>query len=346
MEIKRLLYAPSIHQGGGKTLLTSLINGLEGDNNDVLFVLDIRLGLPSKALRGKQVFWVKPTVTSRLWLELKLSQFISKDTLVLCMGNLPPLFVKCGIQRVFVQNRYLVENISLSSFSFKSRVRITFERWWLRTRATGVGSFIVQTPTMQRLIKDAFGAEARILPFLSVNMQGGLFPSGESQQKKYNFVYIASGEGHKNHKTLIYAWIALAKESIFPSLCLTLDEKQFPVLCRWIMLQIKSYGLKVSLIGECSHDKIYEIYRQSEALIYPSLFESFGLPLIEAAMLGLPVAASDKPYVTDVITPSAVFDPNSIQDIVNTVRYFNYAPSFVSVELLEAKQFLEYTFIQ
>jgi glycosyltransferase involved in cell wall biosynthesis len=341
MAIKRLLYAPNIHQGGGKILLLSLIKAVKGD--DVIFALDERLDLPVELLE-ENVIWVKPTLISRLWLELRLQRLIAKDTLVLCMGNLPLLFAKQGIQKVFVQNRYLVEYISLTAFSFRPRVRIMIERWWLRSRVTRVNSFIVQTPTMKRLTQQAFGVETKVLPFLSRETCEELAAERKSKEKKYDFVYIASGEPHKNHKTLIYAWIALAKENISPSLCLTLHKKIFPELCDWIFSKIENYDLKISIVGECFHEDINKIYQQSGALIYPSLLESFGLPLIEATLSGLPVLASNKSYVMDVINPSAVFDPYSFQDIANAVRDFDRTPSSLAIELLEAEDFLEYAF--
>lgn len=341
MGIKRLLYAPNVHQGGGKTLLISLIKALKDD--DVSLVLDERLDLPTGLLK-REVFWVKPTLASRLGFELRLNRLITEDTVVLCMGNLPPLFIKRGIQKVFVQNRYLVEEISLTSFPVKTRIRIMIERWWLRFRVTGIDSFIVQTPTMQRLIKQAFGVEAKAFPFLSIEMRSDLPIDRKINEKIYDFVYIASGEPHKNHKTLIYAWVALAKEGIFPSLCLTLDNKKFPLLCDWIISKAENNDLKVFLIGEYSHNDINKIYQQSETLIYPSLFESFGLPLIEAALLGLPVLASNKSYVSDVIVTSGVFDPHSFQDIANAVQKFKAEPALLAIELSEAEDFLEDAF--
>jgi len=342
MCIKRILYAPNVHQGGGKTLLVPLIKALSCDK-DVLFILDERLALPIELL-SEHVIWVKPTLSSRLWCELKLNLLITHDTAVLCMGNLPPLFVKRGVQNVFVQNRYLVETTSLTAFPALVRVRIMIERWWLRACSMRVNSFIVQTVTMQNLMLNTFGVKAEIRPFLPMEMRCEPLLDLECGEKLYDFVYIASGEPHKNHKALIYAWIELAKESTFPSLCLLIDEKKFPDLCDWILSEVASNALNIFLVGECSHDDIHKIYQQSAALIYPSLFESFGLPLIEAAILGMPVLASNKPYVTDVIIPSAVFEPDSFQNIALAIKTFKFVPASLNVNLLDERKFLENSF--
>ena len=52
-----------------------------------------------------------------------------------------------------------------------------------------------------------------------------------------------------------------------------------------------------------------ELYFNCPYLIFPSIIESFGLPLIEAADSGMKVIASDLPYVYDVVKPSLTFDP-------------------------------------
>jgi len=332
------LYAPNIHQGGGKTLLLPLLAALQ-NIPDISFVLDARISLPQDLQLRGDVYRIKATLFSRLWFEWRLRSLITPDTLLLCMGNLPPLFAHQGIQQVFVQNRYLIEDVSLDSFPLPVRIRLTAERWWLRSRSDYVDRFIVQTETMQRLIKDALGVDAAVLPFAAI-----AFDMKLNHADRYDFLYVASGEPHKNHKRLIEAWIHLGEKSMFPSLCLTLDEQRFPGLCAWISAKIKKHHLNVSMIGECSHAKIQQLYHRSRAMIYPSRFESFGLPLIEAAMAGLPILASSETYVTDVIEPSSLFDASSSQSIADAVRGFRGRPAKLKVHLYDANEFLERVF--
>ena len=56
-------------------------------------------------------------------------------------------------------------------------------------------------------------------------------------------------------------------------------------------------------------------YSKANILLYPSLYESFGLGLIEGAMHGLPIIAANLPYVYEAINPNAVFDPLSADSI-------------------------------
>ena len=78
-------------------------------------------------------------------------------------------------------------------------------------------------------------------------------------------------------------------------------------------------NLKVIFRGTLSRDGVNELYNSCEFAIYPSLVESFGLPLIEAANYNCKVIASDLPYVHEIIQPSLTFDPYLIESISNAI---------------------------
>jgi len=333
--IKQLLYAPNIHQGGGKTLLLPLLKQLEGE---AIFILDQRLELPPE-LVNIEAIWTKPNLLARLYMELKLCQLTTKETTVLCMGNLPPLFAK-GILKVFLQNRYLVERISLKAFKKRIQARIICERAWLYIKSSSVETFIVQTPTMQELLLNSLDIQAKVLPFIPKELMLQSSCKKEHIKVLYDFLYIASGEPHKNHKLLVEAWVFLAEQNLFPSLCLTFEKEQFPELDDWVTSMVDRFDLNIVIVGEIPHENIDELYQQSAALIYPSEYESFGLPLIEAVILDLPVLAIDRPYVTDVISPTASFKTDSSENIAEAVKSFDFKSASLAIDLLDTQQFI------
>lgn len=324
--------------GGGKTLLLPLLDSL-ANASDVIFILDERLKLPKGFHFEGKVYRVKATVISRLWLEWSLRSLLSPEMLLLSMGNLPPFFAHNGEQHVFIQNRYLIDLLPLDGFSWEERLRIIVERWWLKSRAKYVTSFIVQTDTMRGLLRRSLKKNAVVLPFAGV-VETPQIERPFQREYRYDYIYVASGEPHKNHKKLIEAWIDLAEMEAFPSLCLTLKAERFPELCAWIESAIKKYSLKIFVVGEHSHKETMNLYSVSKALIYPSLLESFGLPLIESTMLGLPVLASNSDYVWDVVVPSDTFDPVNAQSIANAVFNFSFRRSTLRVNLLTSRVFL------
>jgi len=330
-----MLYAPNIHQGGGRALLLPLLQHLK-DAEDMIFVLDARLQLPESCPLTGQVYRVKPTLLARLWFEWRLRGLIKPDTWVLCMGNLPPLIAHQGFQQVFVQNRYLIDDVTLGSFPWSVRLRLTVERWWLRSRAKYVQHFIVQTGCMRRKLKHALGVDAIDLPFASL-------PGARQQMdqaKEYDFIYVASGDPHKNHRVLIEAWELLATEGLFPSLCLTVSASAFSELVAWIDERKKACDLNLVNLGTVKTDAVMALYARADTLIYPSVLESFGLPLLEAKDAGLQIVASELDYVRDILDPDESFDPYSAISITRAVkRVMNIEAD--PLHILSAKEFFD-----
>lgn len=344
MQATRLIiHAPNIHQGGGAVLLNALLMAIDQQIPTLLHV-DARMQLPIDLPAHIHISEVKPVVWQRLLAEWHLHKITQSTDTVLCFGNLPPLFKNNGRVVVYVQNRYLVDKVSLQGFSLKIKLRIAVERLWFALRAKQVSQFVVQTSSMQRLLQNKLGkfVAVQLLPFVNkiINYQRILTSAQTANPKAYDFIYVASGEPHKNHQRLIEAWCLLAQENIRPTLCITLDSQQFTELTAWITAKKTEYNLAIDNVGFLAVEKIKELYPQTKAIIYPSLLESFGLPLIEARAAGLPVLAGELDFVRDIVDPEQTFDPHSSLSIARAVkRFLGFIESPLS--LLEAKSFLQ-----
>lgn len=66
---------------------------------------------------------------------------------------------------------------------------------------------------------------------------------------------------------------------------------------------------RVRALGMVRESKLAELYRGAAALLFPSLVESFGLPLVEAMASGCPVACSDLPTLREVTAGAAAIAP-------------------------------------
>lgn len=319
------IHATNVHQGGGRALLGALLNVLDSKTEYVL-CLDERMPVPNEMPDNVYIKQVRPSIVQRLNAEKWLARNVIPGDIVLCFGNLPPLFKLRGHTIVFVQNRYLIEDVKLNQFPLSVRLRLAVERLWLSEKMANVSEFIVQTPTMKRLLdlKTQGLLPVRVLPFVAEpkGYVRSRLPSAGQQNGHGDFLYVASGEPHKNHRRLIEAWRLLAEEEIFPSLCLTLDETRFAGLCAEIGMLCQRYGLKIKNLGGVSHQDVLTLYTKADAIIYPSTFESFGLPLIEARQAGLPVLAPELDYVRDVLDPEQTFDPDSAISIARAVKQF------------------------
>ena len=67
----------------------------------------------------------------------------------------------------------------------------------------------------------------------------------------------------------------------------------------------------VEVRGAVSMDELVGLYRRAAALVFPSLYEGFGQPPVEAMACGCPVACSDVASLPEVVGDAArLFDPN------------------------------------
>ena len=338
------VHATNVHTGGGRSLLNALLQSLPTDSS-VIALLDARMETPETLPHNLEVKRVKPSLWQRLRAEWWLARATSSKDAVLCFGNLPPLFRTAGRVIVLIQNRYLIDDVSLKGFPPKARLRIQIERWWLSARAVNASAFIVQTPSMESILQasgKARGKPVYVLPFVRVSdgYQRSLTPPQPGTGTSCTFLYVGSGEPHKNHRQLIEAWCLLAQEGLFPALWLTLDGHANADLCAWIAQKKRDCGLNVRNWGGQSHEQIKQLYTQVDALIFPSTFESFGLPLIEARQAGLAVIASELDFVRDVLDPDQAFDPQSPASIARAVKRFMGA-SEEALPLLNAAEFMK-----
>jgi glycosyltransferase involved in cell wall biosynthesis len=123
-------------------------------------------------------------------------------------------------------------------------------------------------------------------------------------------LYPARGWPHKNHVRLVEAMRLVRQQAPELRLVLTgggLDE--LGELPEWVEKR-----------GLVSREELLSLYRQAACLAFPSLYEGFGLPPLEAMASACPVAAADAGSLPEVCGDAAVLfdptDPGSIADAI------------------------------
>lgn len=320
-----LFYAPNVNVGGGLVLLRTLLDSIPQDFDCIAF-LDARAKKKLSIPEGVKLVWVQPSFVSRLSAEIKLKRVSTADSVSFCFHGLPPLMPIPGRVYVYLQNRLLFGFDAFSSFPVRTRLRLKIESLILNWRVKLVDKFLVQTPSMAQAIrgllvsKGLSSISVTLAPFIENGAGGGELIEGDSRSRD-GFIYVADSMPHKNHLNLLLAWEILAREGLYPKLILTLDNSS-PELFHRAQLGRDQFGVNVQCIGKLSHDHVMDNYRKAEALIFPSLTESFGLPLIEATQAGLSILASELDYVRDVCVPTETFDPHSPLSIARAVKRF------------------------
>ena len=115
---------------------------------------------------------------------------------------------------------------------------------------------------------------------------------------------------HKNHRILIKA-LGLLKDR-FPSLravCTGTIKSRGLKNELQQLAESEGIGDRILFAGFVSDGDMRFIYTHAKALVFPSSFEGFGMPLVEAFQFGLPVIAADNSSITEVIDGSGILVP-------------------------------------
>ena len=133
-------------------------------------------------------------------------------------------------------------------------------------------------------------------------------------------LYVGQWRAHKNIVKLIRAFhLAKRRYQLDAQLVLVgkIDKKSPEVLETIQKLNLRS---DVILTGYVPDDELPYMYQGSELFVFPSLYEGFGLPPLEAMASGIPVIASNSSAIPEILGDAAkYFDPFSIEDIAKTI---------------------------
>jgi FkbM family methyltransferase len=130
-------------------------------------------------------------------------------------------------------------------------------------------------------------------------------------------IYPANFWKHKNHEMLLTAF-GMARHRGLP--------EGFQLVCTgapgerqaWLGAAVRAMGLegKVLFPGYVPNEALATLISASAGLVFPSLYEGFGMPVIEAMALGAPVACGNVASLPEIASSAArFFDPRVPEDI-------------------------------
>ncbi|MGC8605381.1 MAG: glycosyltransferase family 4 protein, partial [Desulfomonilaceae bacterium] len=165
-----------------------------------------------------------------------------------------------------------------------------------------------------------------IHPIFHDPTNSGRRPAKFPTEKGEYLFYPANSWFHKNHRALLDALAILKHDrnprilTIFTGHLLAGEFNHYD-----IPKEICLRGLEdqVYHIGTVSLLELKYLYLNATALIHPSLFEGFGIPLVEAMACGCPIIAANCTSIPEVAGEAALyFDPEDPKDIADKIMYF------------------------
>jgi len=152
-----------------------------------------------------------------------------------------------------------------------------------------------------------------------------VFPHGKGARggessKASHVLYPANDWRHKNHPVLLEAWSQLrAAGDCIPLVLTGARGKLSPPMNQ----RIRESNLEgiVEDRAYVQREELNELLRNARCLIFPSLFEGFGMPILEAMEKGIPVVCSRIPVFEEVAGEAAAyFAPDSVGELAMVVR--------------------------
>ncbi len=294
--------------GGALTVLHEYYNDAVcsvDTNTNWIFVISVPTLTDTANVKVIRYPWIKKSWLHRLYFDCCVAPKLIKSNTpdsVLSLQNIIVPFTKV-MQTVYVHQTLPFESYRFNIF--KNPVLWVYQNIigvLIRYSIQRAEKVIVQTEWMKNAcIKRTNISSAKIhviTPKICVKVQK-LYENIDVNRR--NFFYPASAYIYKNHQILLAVAQILKNDNITDySITITLSGHENRSV-RNIYDISRRDNLPIRFVGVLPIEEVMHFYQQS-VLVFPSLIESFGLPLLEAKMHNTPIIASDMPYAREVLS--------------------------------------------
>jgi len=312
------IIAVNIRQGGGLILLKVLIDSLINKNVKITLHVDASIGLDNFNNNLVKLKLYKNFIS-------KVLVFGKSHKKALYFGNIPPFITRGRNNFLYLHNPFYT--MPFSYLFFRRHWKFMIQKAYIILFIKNVKSVFVQTENYRQSVKKELKVDSDLMPFYE-----DLSKYVKKSKKIYDFAYISLPNPNKNFELFLNSLKLLnLKLTNEIKIVLTIPEKEIELIKH--IKEFDNTNINILNMGELSMKNVIEVLNKTKTLVFPSLHETFGLPLVEACQLNTFVISSNLPYVHDVINPSLTFDPYSKKDIAD-VMYFAVQGDLKSPEIV------------
>jgi glycosyltransferase involved in cell wall biosynthesis len=150
--------------------------------------------------------------------------------------------------------------------------------------------------------------------------------SREKAARPY-ILFVGTLEARKNLVTLIKGFTTLRESDRIGQRLVLAGQQGYGWQEISKAIQSSSFRHEIEVLGYKTRPEILRLYRSADLLVFPSLYEGFGLPLLEAMACGTPVACSRAASLPEVAGDAAeYFDPASSEDLARAIERVLVSP--------------------
>jgi glycosyltransferase involved in cell wall biosynthesis len=292
--------------GGSETYARQLVHALGRVRTHDYVVLvpararDAANGLPAVEVRDPPVGKRGPLRILTMALAARRTKAVSSQVAEFDVLHYPLTVPSPGTQAPTVvtlhdtQHRDLPEFFGPARRSFR---RLAYDRAARSAAAVVVTSEFVRERAVELL--ELAPSRVHVVPHA---IDHGVFHVADEEPEPM-ILYPARPWPHKNHSRLFEAFATLRQTR--PQLRLVLTGGGLD--------RLEPLPEGVENLGSVTPEHLASLYRRAACLVFPSLYEGFGLPVLEAMACGCPVAASNAGAIPEIAGDAAVlFDPTDV----------------------------------
>lgn len=197
------------------------------------------------------------------------------------------------------------------------RFDLPFWRLLLWASARRSAALIAVSEATRQDLQRYYGRSAAVVPH---GVEEEFFSIAASREAQDFLFYPSTTHPHKNHARLLRVFARLRRDE--PRVRLVLTGVPGFAEDR-VRHAIRELGLEeaVECRGWIPRDELLDLYRCARGFVYPSLFEGFGMPVLEALAAGVPAACSEiEPLKSLAAGHALLFDPEDEESMLHALR--------------------------
>jgi glycosyltransferase involved in cell wall biosynthesis len=240
---------------------------------------------------------------------------LTRDDLFFSPGYNSPLF--CASPFVFtihdLSHIYCPENSS-------PLIRLYYATVLRRACRRAAGILTVSEFTRAQIVKWS-GVPPEKVFNVGCGVDPAYHPGADPYELPYElpFPYLLCVSNRKRHKNEYRVVEAFARASLAAGIRLVFTGK--PTVELADCMERHQVTPRVHFVGVVPEARLPSLYRGAEALVFPSLYEGFGLPVLEAMACGTPVVTSNTTAMPEVAGDAALLvDPTSVERIAAAIE--------------------------
>lgn len=309
---------------GIKTYIEELVNGIKehGDSsNEYIFSHDIdelknkKLFINSKSRLIRWLFQIRYFIWKQIILPTKL--FINNSDYVICPDYIAPII--CPSKKIVI----IHDNLFWKYPANYSKIWIKYFTKFVEIGIKNNSQIVTTSNYSMRGLKKIFPSKKISYIYQSSDK---IFPINDKVVEKKYILHIGTFEKRKNLLMLVKAY-KLMRDFSKTNLKLVLAGSKTINGDNSIYKKIQKYVLKndlsqfVIMPGYVNRDEAIQYYNNAFVYVFPSIDEGFGIPLIEAMKMSVPIICSDIEVFKELANDSVLyFNRNSEKDLFNKLK--------------------------